>query len=188
MKLKTLGGLVAALVAVPGVSLAQFNYSYVDLDYVFDVEFGSLDGDGFAIGGQFEVAETFFIGAAYEDYSLDIDGLDINVDSEILEVFGGYFHNLNEQLDFVATFGWVDLEIGNGDDDGLSLSGGVRYAINSDIEVDAMLEHVNYDEGGSDTGVALRGRYYFNEDFAVSAQFDLGKDIETFRIGIRYQF
>jgi opacity protein-like surface antigen len=175
------------LVAVPGVSLAQFNYSYVDLDYVFDVEFGSLDGDGFAIGGQFEVAETFFIGAGYEDYSLDF-----GVDSEILEVFGGYFHNLNEELDFVVTFGWVDLEVSSGnaraDDDGLSLSGGVRYAINSDIEVDAMLEHVNYDEGGSDTGVALRGRYYFDEDFAVSAQLDLGKDIETFRIGIRYQF
>lgn len=187
MKLTTFGGVLAALIAVPGIGQAQFNYNFVDLDYVFDVELESLDGDGFAIDGQFEIAESFFLGASYEDYSLDLNN-NFDVDAEILEVFGGYFHNLNEELDFVATFGWVDLEVGNGDDDGLALSGGVRYAINQDIEVDAMLEHVDYDEGGSDTGVALRGRYYFNEDFAVSTQLDLGKDIETFRVGIRYQF
>jgi hypothetical protein len=105
---------------------------------------------------------------------------------------GGYFYPLNEELDFVVTFGWVDAEVSSGglsaDDDGLSLAGGVRHAVNDEIEVEAMLSHVNFDDGGSDTGVELRGRYFFNEAFAVTAQLDLGKDIETFRIGIRYQF
>jgi hypothetical protein len=188
MKRNILGAV--ALIALPAASQAEFNYTFVDFEYV-DVEYEigpfDVDGDGFAIAGQFVVAESFFVGGSYEDYSFDS-----NVDGELLEIFGGYFHPLNEELDFIATFGWVDAEVSSGgpsfDDDGLSLGGGVRHAVNDDLEVEAMLNHVDFDNGGSDTGVELRGRYFFNEDFAVTAQLDLGKDIETFRIGIRFEF
>jgi opacity protein-like surface antigen len=99
---------------------------------------------------------------------------------------------LNETLDFVATLSFVDAEVSTGPfsagDDGLALGGGVRYAISEEFEVNAMVEFVDMDFAGSDTGIELRGRYYFTEEFAVSAQLDLAKDIETFGIGIRFEF
>ena len=49
-------------------------------------------------------------------------------------------------------------------------------------------EFIDMDLGGSDTGFEVRGRYYFNEDIAVTGQLDLAKDIETFRIGVRFEF
>lgn len=179
-----------ALFALPTISLAQFNYTYVDLSLVdieFDVGPGSIDGDGFAISGAYTITDGFFVGGSYHDADFNF-----GVDGEITRITGGYFHPLNETLDFVATLSFVDAEVSTGPfsagDDGLALAGGVRYALNEDFEVDAMFEFVDMDLGGNDTGVELRGRYYFNDDIAVSAQLDLAKDIETFRIGVRFEF
>jgi opacity protein-like surface antigen len=188
MKQKILGAF--ALIAIPGLSQAEFNYTYVDLSLVdieFDVGPGSIDGDGFAVSGAYTVADGFFVGGSYYDTDFDF-----GIDGEIARITGGYFHPLNEELDFVATLSYVDTEISlgqlNDGDDGLALGGGVRYAISEDFEVDAMVEFVDMDLSGSDTGFEVRGRYYFNDDIAVSAQLDVAKDIETFRIGVRFEF
>ena len=179
-----------ALIALPGVSLAEFTYTYVDLSFVdveFDVGPASIDGDGFAVGGAYTVADGFYVDGSYQDA-----GFDFGVDGEFLRIGGGYFHPLNEDLDFVATLAYVDAEVSIGrfsaGDDGLAFGGGVRVAIRDDFEVDAMVEFIDMDLGGSDTGFEVRGRYYFNEDIAVTGQLDLAKDIETFRIGVRFEF
>lgn len=181
----------AALVAgVPGISSAEFDYTNIDLSLV-DVEFDigpiNVDGDGLAVSGSYLVADSFFVGGSYEDYDFDF-----NVDGEMFEIGGGYFHPMNEDLDFIATLAYVEAEASSGnlsvDDDGLEIGGGVRAALSDRFEVDAMLQYVNMDAGDNDTGVELRGRYFFNEDIAVTAQTDFGSDIETLRIGIRFNF
>jgi opacity protein-like surface antigen len=188
MKQKIFGAI--ALTALPALSQAEFNYTYVDLSFVdieFDVGPGSIDGDGFAVSGAYTVADGFFVGGSYNDADYDF-----GVDGNITRITGGYFHPLNEDLDFIATLSFVDAEVStgpfNGSNDGLAIGGGVRYAISEDFEVDAMAEFVDMDSGGSDTGFEVRGRYYFNDDIAVSAQLDVAKDIETFRIGVRFEF
>lgn len=190
MKLRMICATAVALFTLPGISQAQFNYTAIDLSYVdveLDVGPGTIDGDGFSIGGTYEIADSFFIGGSYEDASLDF-----NIDAELMEVGGGYFHTLNDDLDFIATFSYVDIELSSGgfsgDDDGLALGAGVRTALGESFEVEAMLEYIDFDSGGSDTGLELRGRYFFSDDIAVTGQVDLGKDIETLRIGIRFEF
>jgi opacity protein-like surface antigen len=190
MKLKLVCATAVALFALPSIGSAQFNYTFVDISFVdidFDVGPVSVDGDGFAVSGAFTVGESFFIGGSYNDADFDF-----NIDGEITRIGGGYFHSLNEDMDFVATFGFIDAEVGVGPfsagDDGLTLGGGIRVALADSVEVDAMLEYVDMDSGGSDTGAIVRGRYYFNEGLAVAGQVDLGKDIETFRIGVRWEF
>lgn len=180
----------ATLLALPGLAAAQFNYTFVDISFVdveFDVGPASIDGDGFAVSGAFTVADSFFVGGSYQDADFDF-----SIDGEFTRIGGGYFHPLNEDLDFVATLSYIDAEVSVGPfgagDDGLALGGGVRVAVSDDFEVDAMLEFVDMDLGGNDTGVEIRGRYYFSDDIAVSGQIDLGKDIETFRIGVRFEF
>jgi hypothetical protein len=52
IKQKMIG--VLALFALPSLSQAEFNYTFVDLSYVdieFDVGPGSIDGDGLAVSG-----------------------------------------------------------------------------------------------------------------------------------------
>jgi opacity protein-like surface antigen len=190
MKLTTLYAAAVALVGLPGISQAEFNYTSVDFGYVdvdYDVGPASISGDGFGVSGTYTVADAFFIGGSYDDY-----GFDGGVDAEILEIGGGYFHPMNATLDFVATFSYLDAQLSYSsfsvDDDGFGIGGGVRAAVSNGFEVEAMLDYVNYDKGDSDTGIELRGRYFFSDDFAVTAQFDVGKDIETFRLGIRAQF
>ena len=190
MKLQTLCGTAIALIALPGISLAEFNYtsaeiSYVDVDY--DIGNFSVDGDGFNIAGSYTIADEFFVSGSYEDYSFDF-----GVDGDVLEIGGGYFHMLNEDLDFVAAFGYLETEVSSGnfrvDDDGLYLGGGIRTQLSDEFQVEAMLKYVNMDKGDSDTGIELRGRYYFNEQFAVIAQADIGNDFEIFSIGVRAEF
>jgi hypothetical protein len=193
MRLRTHFWLAAACF-VPALGQAQdqsgFGYTAVELSFI-DVEFDvgpfNVDGDGFAIGGTFTITEGFFVGGSYEDIDFDF-----GVDGEIIEIGGGYFHPLNEDLDFVATLDYVETEASAGnqsvDDDGLALGGGIRAALGTDFEVDAILRYVNMDLGDSDTGIELRGRYYFNDEIAVWAQTDFGNDIDTLSIGIRWEF
>jgi opacity protein-like surface antigen len=191
MSIRALFGVAAAAVAIPVTSLAQsespFSYTVAEFSYIVDIEVdpSSIDGDGFSLGGTFTVADSFFVGGSYEDYDFDR-----GISGEMLEIGGGYFHNLNPDLDFVATLHFVDVEFspGNASDDGLALGGGIRAALSDDIEVDAMLKFVDMDAGDSDTSVELRGRYYFSDEFAVQLQIDLGGDFETIGVGVRAEF
>jgi len=177
-------------VAMPGVSLAEFDYSAIEISFV-DVEFDvgpiNVDGDGFTIGGTYMIGDEFFIGGEYEDYDFDF-----GVDGESLSIGGGFVYNLNEDLDFVATLDYVEVEASVGnfsvDDDGIAVGGGIRAALGDDFQVDATLQYVNMDEGDSDTGIELRARYYFNDDIAIFAATDFGNDVETIRIGVRFEF
>lgn len=190
MKHSTLCGLAASLLVLPGIGRAEFSYTLVDFSYAdvsIDVGPFNVDGHGLTLGGSYAVSDSFFVGGSYENYDLDF-----NVDADVMEVGGGYFYSFNEDLDFVATFSYVDTEVSSGglsaNDDGLAIGGGVRARLSDRFDVDAMAKITDFDKGDNDSGVELRGRYFFNDDLAVTAQIDLGKDIETMRIGIRKQF
>jgi len=184
MNLWTLTGTAAALLTLPALSQAEFNYTSAEANYILDVEIdGGLDGDGLGVGGSFEIADSFFIGGSYEDFDLDED-----ISGDWLEIGGGYFHELNPDLDFVATLSFVDVEFGGGEDDAIALGGGIRTRLSDSIEVDAMLEYYSFDEGDSDTSLDLRGRWYINPEFAVQLRMNLGSDIETIAVGVRGEF
>jgi len=189
MNLRHVGAMAASLLILPGIGQAEFNYTSAEFNYIFDVEVDgtSLDGDGFSIGGTFTIADTFYLGASFEDYDLD-NGWD----GEVLEIGGGYFHTLSEDLDFIATFSYLDTEVSRGnssfDDDGFQLGGGIRTRLADTIEVEALIEYVNMDAGDSDTGIDLRGRYYISPEFAVQAKLAFGTDFEIISIGVRGEF
>jgi hypothetical protein len=185
MNIRAVSAAVSVALAAPGVALAEFSYNFLEGSFV-DVEIDdtSIDGDGIRLEGSAEVGDTYFVRAEYEDYDFDF-----NIDGNVFEVGGGYFHTLNEDLDFIAVGQYVQVEIGSGDDDGLGIGGGVRTRLADTIEVDAILHWVDLDDSGSDTYVDLRGRYNINEQFAVTLKFDVGSDtFDTMGIGVRYNF
>jgi opacity protein-like surface antigen len=190
MKLRILAATTASLLCLPAAGFAQFSYTSAEFNYVdVEVDVGpfNVDGDGFSLGGTYTVAETFFIGGSYEDYDLDF-----GVDGEVLRIGGGYFHPLDEDLDFVATLHFLDVEVSAGnqsaDDDGIALAGGIRAQLTEEIQVDALLEYVDMDAGDSDTGIDLRGRYYLSPEFAIQVRATFGTDFETLSIGVRGEF
>jgi len=185
-----MGAMLAA--AVPGAALAadsqghsysDFEISWVDLslDGVANV-----DGDGFEIAGAYDFDKVYIFGK-WQDQSFDF-----GIDGTALEFGAGLHKELNPKVDFVGTLSYLDQEVKLGgfsaDDNGLGIGAGVRSRLADSFELDAVLRYVNFDEGGSDTGVVLTGRYYFNKTMAVTFGTDMTDDVDTLRVGFRAEF
>ena len=190
MRFKTLVTAVAGALLVPGIASAEFAYTGIEASYV-DVDLDSgpfnVDGDGYRFGGTYEIADSFFLRGEWEEQSFDF-----GIDGRMLEVGGGWFHPLDTDLDFIATASWVDSEIeANGltaDDSGIALGAGVRARLGDAFQVEAVLDWVDYDNSGSDTGLRLRGRYYLSDRFAIGVETDFDDGADTLRLGIRAEF
>jgi hypothetical protein len=182
--------LAAAILAafVPGVVLADMNYTNLEINYL-DVDVGdtNVSGDGFELGGSWELNDSFHLFGSWQDQSYDG-----GVDGEALEIGGGWSHGFSDTLDFVGTLSLVDMEFsgpgGSASDDGLALGGGIRSRLGESFELDAGLKYVDLDESGSDTGIAVGARYYFNDSMALGASFDSNDDFDTLRLGFRWEF
>lgn len=190
MRIKIIGVLASTLL-VPGLAMAEFSYSTIQFDFI-DVEFdagpGSIDGDGYRISGMYQMNPNAFLLGNIEDHDYGS-----GIDGEMFEFGAGYRYGLSSDLDFVATASYVNAEIGVGglgsvDDDGLGLGGGVRARIAGSFQVEAMLTYVNMDNGGSDTGVDLLGRYYFNDRYAFTLATTFDDNVDTLSLGFRAEF
>ena len=189
MKRTVLFGAVLAALAAPSVVLADMNYTNLEVNYL-DVEAGegfTINGDGFEIGGSWELSEQFHLFGSWQDQSFDF-----GIDGRTFEFGGGYAHAFSDKLDFVGTLSYVDAELSDDDDtvsdDGLALGGGIRSRLGDSFEVDASLKYVDFDESGSDTGLSLGGRYYFNDTMALGASLDSNDNFDTLRLGFRWEF
>jgi hypothetical protein len=56
------------------------------------------------------------------------------------------------------------------------------------FQLDASLQYVDYDEAGSDTGLMVGGRYYFNDTMALSFGIVDADETDTFHMGFRWEF
>jgi hypothetical protein len=188
MKRLALIGSMLCLLA-PSTLLAQMSYNAFDIS-LLDVELGGdlpdVEGDGFELGGSFELGDKFFLFGTWQEQDLDSD-----VDGSELELGAGLHHPLNETLDFVATLSYIDAEVEwrnfSADEDGLGLGGGIRARVAESFEIDASLKLVDFDSG-SDTGFSFGGRWYFHDMMAITAAADFFDNADTLRIGFRAEF
>ena len=182
--------LLVSFLSPVAVIASDVNYDQLRLNYVSaEVDAGpvDIDGDGLELAGSFSFMNSFFAFGSYSDLDMDF-----GLDASILELGGGYHRPITAMLDFVGGLGYVrqdlDTASGNADDDGISLSGGVRGKMSDVIEVKAALNYFVMDHGDNDTQLELGGDYYFTEQFAVGAGLSLGDDLTTWTLGGRYDF
>jgi hypothetical protein len=184
MKRTVLCAAVAAL--LPAVAFADLNYTKLDVSFV-NVELDGpfdVDGDGFAVGGSFELNDRFHVFGEWQDLDYDLGS-----DERAIEIGAGYRHGLTDTLDFVGTLSYIDVDFGAGDTDALGLGAGIRARVGRSFEVDAALKYVDFDEGGDDTSVLLGGRWYFNDSMAVGLSTHLNDDAgDALRVGFRWEF
>lgn len=193
---RRLGHLVACtspafLMLGGAVNASDLNYDYAELRYV-DVEIDTdggndADGDGFEIGGSYQIADNWHLFGSYQ--TLDFD---FNIDLSTLEIGAGYMVPVNTNTDLVARLAYIDGEIDTGfgdlDDSGLGMSAGFRHLFSPQIEGRAFINYVDLDESGSDTSFELAGDYFFNNQFSGGISLEFGDDATSFSLGGRYYF
>jgi hypothetical protein len=175
--------LFAAIAAafVPGVVLADMNYTNLEVNYLDLDGDGGGSGDGFEIGGSWELNDQFHLFGSWQD-----QGFDGGIDGDVIELGGGWNHAFSDTLDFVGTLSYLDVDYGIASDDGLAIGGGIRSRLGDSFEIEAGLKYVDLEE--SDTGIQLGARYYFNDTMALGASIDDNDNLDTLRLGFRWEF
>jgi len=165
-----------------------FEYTYVDaalLNTEIEVGTTDVDGDGIGVSGSFAISDSLNILVGYSDQSYDF-----NIDGSTMNVGLGFHTDINNDLDFVADVSYIDVSVdtpfGSADDDGLGISGGIRFRASDSLELDAGLQYVDLDD--SDTVLNLGGRYYFNDSFALSAGISDADAGMSWSVGVRAHF
>ena len=184
-------GLVALAVSVSAPVLADdgMSYNFIEGSYI-DTEIDDgldVDGDGFGLSGSVELGSNYFLTASYStqdfDFGIDLDQKSIG--------FGGYMP-LSDSIDLVGSLSYVDAEIdsrfGGADDDGFGLGVGLRAQVAPNVELEGGINYVDLDDSGDDTSLALGGRYYFTEAFALGAGVSFGDDVTSWNLGARFEF
>jgi hypothetical protein len=181
--------LLAGLAALPFAAQADgFDYTYVEGGYLSSSTNAGLfdvDGDGLGLRGSFGLNDTLNL---FADYSTE--DFDFGIDQSAFDVGAGGHWGLKDNLDFVGELAWIkvetDFQNGSADDDGLGLSGGLRYRANDKFELQGMLNYV--DVSDSDTSFGFTGRYYLSKSLALGAGLLLNGGDTAWNIGVRASF
>jgi hypothetical protein len=183
-----LGSLFLAL--GPGAVFADMSYSNVELKYLdlsLSDSVANVNGDGFALSGSYELNSKVFLLGEWQDQSYDF-----GIDGRQYEVGAGFHHAINSTLDFVGTLSYIDAKVSAGSvsasDDAFALGGGVRARIGKDVELDASLKYVDFDNAGSDTGLSAGARWYFKKAMALSFGVDSTDNADVWHVGFRAEF
>jgi hypothetical protein len=185
--------ITAALILALGTpALAETpSYNYVTLGWqsvTLDDGSFDVDGDGFGVGGSFEVAENWHILGGYSSL-----GFDFGVDLDTLQLGGGFHTDISDTTNFYADLLWVSAEVsapgfGSADDDGYGLSIGVRSNVSDRVELNGGLSYVDYGDGGDGTAFSGSAWYKFTEQFALGATVGIEEDVTGFGVGGRFYF
>jgi len=174
-----------AMAAEPSYNFVAAGYQSIDID---DVAPGiNVDGDGFGIGGSFELNDSFHVFASYGtadfDFGVDLDELQLGV---------GYRMPMSDKADFIISAAWVQAEVSalgfSVDDDGFGASLGVRGYVNEKFELAGNVSYVDFGDGGDDTSVGGAARYHLMPNLALELGADFADDITTYGIGVRLYF
>jgi hypothetical protein len=182
--------LLATLVSGFSSSLYAIDYSFVEGRFLLDAEMDSDwlddDGDGFRFAGSYLVTPEIYAFGEYDDVEFD----DSKVDFTVLKLGGGYIHPLDATWDANLSLAYIKWEadgpLGDDDESGYEISGGVRGMIKPNIEVRAFLNL--YDVDDSDTYFTLGGDYYFMPNVSAGIELDMGGDYDNLSIGAKYYF
>lgn len=180
----------AVLLALASPAFADgLSYNYLEAGFAqidLDDDIVDVDGDGFEIGGSFEVGDQLFVfadyGSADFDFGVDLDQLSVGL---------GFHTPLSNNADFVAKIAYVSAEVSafgfSADEDGFGASIGLRGKPSERVELEGFIDYVDLGDG-DDTSVSGAAWYEFTEAFAVGLNVGLGDDVTSYGIGARLYF
>ncbi len=171
-----LAALLAIFLAAPAIAdrpsynFVQAGYHSVNLDLGGGADF---DGDGYSLGGSFEIGENMFGFANYSD-----TGFDFSVDQKQLFAGLGWRRGLSDNTDFFAFAGYLEIDVnvpglGSFDESGFGVGIGVRSNVTDLVELTG---EISYADLGSDSeNTTVSGGIWFN----ITNSFALGLGAAT---------
>jgi hypothetical protein len=193
MTSRSLRSLVACAALAPVLAQAEgLSYSYLEAGYLStDIDAISEEVDGFTLRGSVELTERVFVFGGYTDQSASVSGLDVDAQSYALGA--GYAWPLAPTTDVYGKLAYVSAEVdasgvGSADDDGYSLSLGLRGRVVEQFELEGAIHYVDLADSGDDTSFGVGARWHFTEQFAVGVEGEFGDDANTYGIGVRWTF
>lgn len=186
-------GLTLLLLGAPAMA-ADISYNFIEAGYQeidIDTGFlggGDIDGDGYAVGGSFELNENWFIAASYAKADFDF-----GVDLDQLSVGAGYHVPISDNADFYGALSFVRAEVsasgfGSEDEDGYAATIGLRGMVGERFELNGSLSHIDYGSGGDTTAFGAGALYNFTDMLAAGFSVGIDDDVTTYGIGIRVYF
>jgi len=191
--LRKVCGLTLLLLAAPTFA-ADISYNFIGVEYQeIDIDGGVLggfdiDGDGYGVGGSFELNENWFIGASYSKADFDF-----GVDLDQLMLGAGYHVPITDNADFYGMFSFVSAEASidgfdSVDEDGYAATIGLRGMIGERFELNGSLAYVDLGNGGDSTSFGGGVLYNFSDAFAAGFSVGIDDDVTTYGIGLRVYF
>lgn len=190
---RALPGLAGAAVLAAGLAAAparaaEFSYTYAEGGYQsVDLDSPSVDGDGLFLGGSVQISQTLFLSA-----DLDYTEFNRGVDTRNLDLGLGVRLPAAPDIDVVLRGGYadahVDTRFGDFDDDGYFVSGGARWQLNEQVELNGALRYVDLDDSGDDVGLVLGVVVAVRPRVALLAGGEFSDDADILNIGFRYYF
>ena len=184
--------LCGLLLAVSTAAMADdLNYNFLSLGYErieLDDDFGfDVDGDGWTIGGSFEVGESWFLFAGY-----GMADFDFGIDLDQWAAGGGYHLPMADNVDFVATLSYQRADVSAGslsvDDDGFGASVGIRAMVSERVELNGSINYVDFGDFGDETSFGGSAWLNLTEQFALGLGVSFSDDATEYGLGGRLYF
>ena len=185
-------GIFTLTLAAPAVA-AELDYNFIEIGYqtveIDDVLPGlDVDGDGFGIRGIVEVADQWYIVAAYR--SVDFD---LGRDRDTLQLGGGYHVAISDRADLFADLSYLrDEASANGfaseSDSGLGMRVGVRGMVSDRVELEGSLGYKDFGGNNDGTTFSVGALYEFTPVVHGGVFFDLEEDVTALGVGARIYF
>ena len=186
-----LAALIAIFLAFSAMAESpSFNFIGVGYDAVnLDVGEGfDVDGDGYRIGGSFEIGDNMFGFVNYAD-----TGFDFSVDLTQIQVGLGWRTGLTDNVDFYARLAYVDAEISAPDfspvdDSGYGLGIGVRGNVSDLVELYGEVAYVDLGDGADGTAVGAGIYFNLSDTFALGLGASFDDDVTAYGASARFYF
>jgi hypothetical protein len=180
----------ALMLASAVATAADFKYTYGEVGY------GELDDDGDALffGGAVDLQQGFGIVGSY--YAVDFDD---DADGHIFTV-GAQFHTpINNQADFVASVQLINADVEwdncpswadcSEDDTGLLLRGGIRFAIQQNLQLEGDLSYITNDFWEDDElGIKAGVRFFVDRQLSLAIGLASDQELDGLYFSGRYDF
>ncbi len=173
-----------AMAETPGYNYGTLGWQKVTLDD----NFLDIDGDGFGIGGSFEVADNWHLVGGYSSIGFDF-GIDLNT----LQVGAGYHTDISATTSFYTNLLWVSAEADaggslNADEDGFGIGIGVRNNATDRVELEGGINYVDLGDGADGISVSAALWYKLTDNFSLGVTAGAEEDVLGLGVGGRLYF
>ena len=130
-----------------------------------------------------------FLVGSFANQEADLELFGDTAESDTISIGVGYHSPINENTDFVGSAQYIDYEADiygtEVDDDGYSLSGGIRSMVSDTVELSAGVMHVS-DGDDSETGITLGAAVNVSASIALIVNYLNIDSDDAIGLGVRF--